>query len=175
MNSEKTGFNLRYRRFWFGLGVVAIVVLAVSAVWYFFNQTTNPHSKPAPQPPVAKQQLKPSSFQRTRNLFGPWELAPANSTGAPRLVMLLASGGTDVSSKVVHVGKKWERAVALEIEAVVVRPHKVIIRALESKIYDLKFRQAFILEPRPETIYSFLPNGPGKALLVSTKVSAQKR
>lgn len=174
MKSER--FKVRYPRIWSGLAILAGVVLVIVAVWYFLNQSTNPRSQPAPQPPVAKQVLKPSSFQHTRQLFGPWELAPAGSTGAPRLVMLLASGGTDVSSKVIRVGKGWKSAAALEIEAVVVRPHKVIIRALESKTYNLKYRQTFILAPRPETVYSFLRNGPGKALLISTTVSAlQKR
>jgi hypothetical protein len=165
----------RYPRFW--LGLIATVVL-VPLLWgvytTIFVQSTNPPARPPAQPSLKPQPLTPSSYTRTRRLFGPWQLTAVGSTGAPHLVMLLDNGGVDISSKVVRVDKTWQEASASEIVSVEPGKHtvKVGFGYNEVSVATLKYGQAFILAQRPDAVYSYLADGPGRAKLVGTTVSA---
>lgn len=169
--------KIRHPRVWLSLGGAVIFGLVLFVAWqaYFVQAYNEPtHSPPAPS--VAKQPLKRSSFQQTRHQFGPWELAAPNSTGAPRLVMLLATGSVDVSSKVIHHHQGWKRATAIDIIPAVAGLKTVLIQALNGNTFKLAYGQAFILATRPDVVYCFVHHGLGKATLVSTTVTAlQKR
>jgi hypothetical protein len=173
MQIRNREIQVRHKRLWIGLASVAACLFVVYLVWQtFFVQSTNPPSHSPAPPSVAPQPIRPSSFQHTRRLFGPWTLAAPGSTGAPRLVMLKANGGTDVSSMVIIVRTGWKAASAPEILTVVADKKKVRIRTSDSNIFALGYKQAFILASRPDAVYGFLRNAPGKAKLVMTTVNA---
>ena len=172
MKLGKHEFRMRHRRVWLVLLGVPLVVLVLWGIYVaIFGQRTNPPEH-AVRPSVAPQHLHPSSFQATRRLFGPWHAAPPGSTGAPRLVMLLGNGGTDVSSKVVRVSGNWHEASAFEITAVVSAHGRVRIGTTDNNAFNLHYGQAFILQERPDAVYGFVRDKAGKAKLVSTTVSA---
>jgi hypothetical protein len=176
MRPKKFEFQVRHPRLWGSIVATVLGILAVWLIWQtFFVQSTNPRSHSPAPPSVAPQKLRPSSYQHTRRLFGPWQLAAPGSTGASHLVMLHANGGVDVSQKTVRVTDRWQRASANEIVAVVAGPRHVRIRTSDSNIFSLSYRQAFILAQRPDAVYAYLHNGPRKAQLVSTTVEALTR
>lgn len=176
MKLGKFEFKVRHPRVWLGLTVAIVVVGGGWLVWQiYFVQSVDPRPHTPAGPSVAQQKLRPSSYQHTRDLFGPWELAAPGSTGAPHLVMLHANNGVDVSSRTVQVTDDWQKASAIEIVTVVPGQSTVRLRTSDSNIFTVQYEQAFILAQRPDVIYAFRRNGRRKAQLVSTTVAALKR
>lgn len=157
---------------WAGAALVIGVGFAVLA-----NVLYSPDLSPPPVPAlpsVSQAPLRPTAFEVVRSEFGPWQLAPPASSGAPALVMLRTTGATDVSSWVVTPDTAWTRIEPSWLTAISTTEQGVHFRTNGGHTYAVAYDQPFILEQDLRRVFAVEHTAQGYEFLVTTTDHARQ-
>jgi hypothetical protein len=150
--------------------ILALVAI-VSGGWLVWYVLYSPHLDPPPapaRPQVTQEPLSPNTYQRIRSEFGPWELAPPESTGAPALVMLRANGSTDVSSWLVSTDNAWTTIEPSWLAAITASEGQVQFRTDDGHTYTIAYGQPFMLERDLQRVFVVQRVGQGYRFVITT-------
>jgi hypothetical protein len=146
---------------------ITLAVTLIWGLWYFFSEPKSPQPLPVTPPSVATQQITPTNLQEIRRKFGSWTRTTPGQTGSPHLVMLLQSGAVDESSKTVQIDSDWKQAQPFQVVNFEEAHHQVRLSTNDSRIYEVSYDQAFILEQSPGDTYAFRHDGSSGTVLVT--------
>ena len=162
-----------HRRAWFVLGGLVAAVLIGYSTYYVWVQTPTDVPRGTDHPAIQTQPLNPSTYDKVRRWFGPWNHVAQGSTGSPRLVMLMANGGQERSSWTPRLPVVWKSADPPQIGAISVGK-KVTIQTNGIATYTVDFKQPFIIQQVPDKVYMFLPDGSKYAIVSTTPAALHK-
>ena len=149
------------------LVIIGVVSVAIWAIWGWSSIAAKPTKRGAV--PTASVTLTPGNLDNTRNLFGPWELALSNTTGAPALVLLRQSGSVEVSSWTVSVDDTWSKSDPALIAAVSAGEQQVTFTS-EHNVFTVDYGQAFVFAAQPDRVYAFMRSDSDSYIIVTTTV-----
>ncbi len=161
-----------------GIALAVLFLLIVAAIVYdviWGWPGTTPTSIPRPPVAATPETIAPNNVDRTRTLFGPWELAAPGSTGAPALVMLRHDGGLDVSSWSVPVDDSWRQTDPSLISALTPGDQQVTLSTSDHHTFVLAYGQPFVFESQPGYVFAINRNSDNSYTIVTTTTDQAHR